>query len=55
MYVQHSDPPFKRPLFYIILDALFLLFSILYNIGDSDHANNFLKYTKPIPLWILIA
>ena len=55
MYTQHKEPPFKSPTFYIVLDVLFLLFSILYLIGDSDHLNNFLKYVKPIPLWLLMA
>jgi hypothetical protein len=55
MYKEHINPPFKKPVFYIVLDILSLVFSILYLIGDRDVLNNFLKYTKPIPLWLMMA
>jgi uncharacterized membrane protein YhhN len=42
------------PKWYIVLDLLFLIFSVLYLIGDSDHLDNFLKYTKAIPVWLMI-
>ena len=54
MYAEHPDPPFHKPMVYIGLDILFVIFSILYLIGDSAHQNNFLKYVKPIPTWIMI-
>lgn len=37
-----------------LLDLLYLLFSILYIIGDRDVLDNDLKYVKPIPIWIMI-
>ena len=37
MYNEHPDPPFKDSKFYLVLDILFLVFSILYLIGDKDH------------------
>ena len=54
MYTQHKDPPFEKPSFYIKLDALFLLFSVLYLIGAPHHLNNFFQYFKPIPIWLTI-
>lgn len=53
MYSSHSKPFFSSTV-YIVLDALFVLFSILYLIGDSDHMNNFLKYVKAVPVWIMV-
>lgn len=39
---------------YIFLDLLFLVFCVLYLIGDADHQDNFLKYTKAIPVWLMV-
>ena len=54
MYSEHPDPPFHKGMVYIGLDLLFVVFSVLYLIGDSSHQNNFLKYVKPVPTWIMI-
>lgn len=54
MYIQHPIPPFKTVSFYVILDLLFVLFSILYIIGDPEVYHNFLMYVKPFPVWIMI-
>ncbi len=54
MYTQHPQPPFKTVTYYVILDLLYVIFSILYIIGDPDVYNNILKYVKPFPVWIMI-
>lgn len=42
--------------YYLVLDILFLVFAILYMIGDTDHFNiTPLRFAKPIPVWIMIA
>jgi uncharacterized membrane protein YhhN len=62
MYKPHSSEsstptktPFKPVSYYLVLDILYLIFSGLYIWGDQDIGNNFLKYVKPIPLWLMIA
>lgn len=54
MYSEHPKPPFRPSKFYIGLDALFLLFSIIYIVIDAQNMDNVLKYVKPFPVWILI-
>ena len=62
MYTPHdkesSSPvksPFKPVSYYLVLDILYVVFSLLYIWGDPDIGNNFLKWVKPIPLWLMIA
>jgi hypothetical protein len=59
MYSQHPDPPFRKPLFYILTDLLFLLCAVLFIVGDQIsifhlHAYNVLMLFKPLPVWTLI-
>lgn len=51
---QDYPPPYWPSKIYITLDALFVLFSILYLIGDADHLDNALKYVKAFPIWIMV-
>jgi uncharacterized membrane protein YhhN len=53
MYTS-SKSGFCHCCFYFILDLLYICFAILYNIGDVDHADNFLKYVKAVPVWIMM-
>ena len=42
-------------IFYIIMDVLYLIFAVLYIIGDVDHYNiTPLRFAKPIPIWIMM-
>lgn len=53
MYSPNQKPFFSSTT-YIVLDALFVIFSALYLMGDADHMDNFLKYVKAVPVWILV-
>jgi hypothetical protein len=54
MYSQLPSPFYPRYI-YVILDCLFIIFGILYMIGDPDHYNiTVLRCAKPIPTWIMI-
>lgn len=47
---------FCKTYVYIIMDIFYVIFAILYMIGDSDHYNIIvLRCAKPIPVWIMIA
>jgi uncharacterized membrane protein YhhN len=54
MYSPHSQPPFHSVTTYVALDVAYVLFATLYIMGDSSHMDNFLKYCKPFPVWIMI-
>jgi len=44
-----------RTIIYVILDILFLIFGILYMIGDVDHYSiTALRFAKPLPIWIMM-
>jgi len=41
--------------FYITMDILFVLFAVIYIIGEPLRANiTVMRFAKPIPIWILI-
>lgn len=54
MYKEREKPFYPRWV-YILLDVLFVVFSVLYMIGDTDHYNiTVLRFAKPLPTWIMI-
>jgi uncharacterized membrane protein YhhN len=53
MYSASTDH-FKHCCFYLICDVLYIIFAILYNIGDAEHMDNGLKYVKAVPVWIMV-
>ena len=53
MYSSHPKP-FFHPCVYGVLDLLYVVFAALYLIGDADHMDNFLKYVKAVPVWLMI-
>lgn len=55
MYAKHTQPAFHSPMFYISMDVLFVVVSLVYLVGDSVHMDNALKYLKPFPIWIMMA
>lgn len=51
----NGDSCLKRNL-YRILDVFYIVFGVLYMVGDADHFDiTPLRFAKPIPLWLMIA
>ena len=54
MYEQKGEPFYPRYA-YIVQDVLFVVFSVLYMLGDSEHYDIVvLRCAKPLPTWIMI-
>jgi hypothetical protein len=52
---DESKSIFKHCCFYFVLDIAFIVFSILYLIGDPANTDTFLKYLRAVPAWIMVA
>jgi uncharacterized membrane protein YhhN len=54
--MEDRKSSFCKTYVYIVMDVFFVIFGVLYVVGDSDHLNiKAFSFFKPLPVWIMIA